>query len=705
MVQKGEVRERKLEHAIAAGRRWRDLCERRADTVRRLVEGGPEAADSPERVARYQAREAAKRLAFARAGVTEAMFRERRIGPTLDLDEIPPNEPARIAGIPVARIVELDDRGRAVQGFATGFLIGPNLLITNHHVFAAEYECQGCGVQFGHERTTGGVSAGVIFALDTRYFFHVDAQLDYAVVGVNPTSIEGGIALQDFSLHHLIAATGKILVGHAISIIQHPDGGIKKYGVRDNELLIAPTDADLFLQYTTDTLPGSSGSPAFNKDWEVVGLHHSGVPEIRDGTIMTIRGTPWTRDLPDSEIHWVANEGARVSRICQSLREAQVKTQHRPALAELVRSFRDDFASLAALQSQQEITGMDANTGAAPRGISITVHGTANFYFAGGTLRDQVAAQLPIALPAPAIEKKLLFDSHYDGRPGYNEDFLDINVPHPEITKSRLDEILLEDGKPHVLKYHHYSLVMNRRRKLAMWAAANVDYHKSKRRKTREEFGEDTWTADPRVANKHQIEDPELYEPALKFDRGHIIRRDDVAWGETAKEEVFANSDSFHWTNCTPQHEQFNRAVFQFHGLWGDLENHIQTQAKNVGLRMTIFAGPVLDNAKDIRHDFGTGEVKVPRRYWKIVIVVEKENNQQRLRAYGFILDQSQAIDEFGIEKFGLGKFTTFQFSLASIAKQAGLVLDKKLLGADAMGDAGEDDGGTPIESLSRVRM
>jgi V8-like Glu-specific endopeptidase len=32
------------------------------------------------------------------------------------------------------------------------------------------------------------------------------------------------------------------------------------------------------VQYTTDTLPGSSGSPVFNDNWEVVALHHAGGP-------------------------------------------------------------------------------------------------------------------------------------------------------------------------------------------------------------------------------------------------------------------------------------------------------------------------------------------------------------------------------------------------------------------------------------------
>ena len=43
------------------------------------------------------------------------------------------------------------------------------------------------------------------------------------------------------------------------------------------------------VQYLTDTLKGSSGSPVFNSDWEVVALHHSGggnkpgEPELPEG--------------------------------------------------------------------------------------------------------------------------------------------------------------------------------------------------------------------------------------------------------------------------------------------------------------------------------------------------------------------------------------------------------------------------------------
>jgi endonuclease G len=36
------------------------------------------------------------------------------------------------------------------------------------------------------------------------------------------------------------------------------------------------------LQYVADTMDGSSGSPVFNQNWEVVALHHSGAPHPPD---------------------------------------------------------------------------------------------------------------------------------------------------------------------------------------------------------------------------------------------------------------------------------------------------------------------------------------------------------------------------------------------------------------------------------------
>ena len=711
MPRASEIKQRQRERAIEAGSRWRAGQERRAVTLRRLRTGGPEAAESPGRVAKYLAREAAKTVAYAAAGVTTAAFVERRVGSTLDLDDAPPNDAARIAGVPVGRIVELDDRGGAGEGFATGFLISAGLLITNHHVFATASECAGCGVQFGYERVNGVLLAGAVFALDPRSFFLADAALDFAIVGVMPTGTTPGEALGSFKTLKLIPVTGKILVGQPISIIQYPDGGPKKYGVRNNDLLNAPADTDLFLQYTTDTLPGSSGSPAFNKDWEVVGLHHSGVPEVKDGQVMTNAGTPWQQGMPDADIHWVGNEGVRISCICARLRASSVAPEHKATLRGLLATFVDDLSGLPAVEShmeQSQTVGGTPLAGGGGGGVSVVVNGTANFYFGAASLHaaQPQQAAVVVAPKVDVVEKKLRFDPNYDNRPGYDPDFIGLTVPVPGISAGRMGDILKDNGKALVLDYHHYSLVMNKTRRLQMWSAVNVDYTPTKRRHERKDFGTDTWIADPRVAGKFQIEDQELYDPAKKFDRGHIVRRDDTAWGETEEEEILSNSDSFHWTNCTPQHEQFNRDQFGFHGLWGGLENQIQRQAKNVGQRMCILAGPILDDANDIDHDFGGGAVKVPRRFWKVLVVAENAGaHQAALRAYGFILDQSNAIEEFGLEKFSAGKFDVFQQSLDSVAAQTGVTFAKELTDADAMAGAPDEARRKVLESLADVRI
>ena len=713
MSQARRARARQLERLHDVGMRWQRLTARRETTVRLLRRGGPEAADSPQRVLMYHEREDAKQLAFARAGVTETYFQERKIGPTLDLDEFPPNDIARAAGVPVGRLVEVGDAGEVIEGFATGFLIAPGLLITNHHVFSDADECGGCGVQFGYElQADRHIAAGPVFALDPGRFFYTNAALDCTVVGVLSQAIGSDAALAAFGTHHLTPALGKILVGQTISIIQYPDGGPKKYGVRDNELLLPAQPSEVFLQYTTDTLPGSSGSPAFNKDWEVVALHHSGVPEVRNGRILTIRGTPWTKGMPDSDIHWIANEGVRVSKLCAALIDAQVEPRFHDVWADLIATFQEDFTMLPAMKTAAVAP---AATAADARSVSIVVNGSATFNFSPAAedsgaavmrLDATSAAPAPTVAPPGADEKKLVFDPDYKARPGYKDDFLPIRVSLPSVIKARAHELLKNGSAPLLLKYHHYSLVMNTTRRMQMWSAVNADYTPSKRRKTRKEFGDETWVADPRIAGALQIEDQDLYDPAKKFDRGHIVARDDTAWGDTAKEEIFANSDSYHWTNCTPQHEQFNRAVGDYHGLWGQLENHIRKEAKNVGYRMSLFAGPIFDAKHDIEHDFGGGPIAVPVRFWKVLIVTEEAASKKpRLRAYGFVLDQLPAIQKYGLEKFAAAEFKTYQVTLGEITKRTGVVFPKAVGAADAMAGAPDEASRILVDSLDKVRI
>ena len=55
------------------------------------------------------------------------------------------------------------------------------------------------------------------------------------------------------------------------NIIQHPAGGLKQIAIRENG--IKHFD-DEVIQYWTDTDHGSSGSPVFDDNWGILGLHY-----------------------------------------------------------------------------------------------------------------------------------------------------------------------------------------------------------------------------------------------------------------------------------------------------------------------------------------------------------------------------------------------------------------------------------------------
>jgi len=219
-------------------------------------------------------------------------------------------------------------------------------------------------------------------------------------------------------------------------------------------------------------------------------------------------------------------------------------------------------------------------------------------------------------------EKSLKFDENYKSREqyGYEAEFLeDWKIPAPTMGDEHEGSLLkTEQNELWIIPYYHFSLVMNRDRRLLAWAASNVDYSETARKhtKTRKEYGGENWRLDPRVALAApglQIEDADFYAPAKKIDRGHIVRREDSAWGATSKEAEFGNSDTYHWTNCTPQSEGFNQSAKS--GIWGKFEEHIQSQVNAAGGRMVVFAGPVL-NPEDPEHGYGEGTtIQVPMEF------------------------------------------------------------------------------------------
>jgi len=60
-----------------------------------------------------------------------------------------------------------------------------------------------------------------------------------------------------------------------VFVVGHPRTGELQFSLQDSTLLdVCPQER--LMHYRTPTDPGSSGSPVFNRDWEVVALHHAG---------------------------------------------------------------------------------------------------------------------------------------------------------------------------------------------------------------------------------------------------------------------------------------------------------------------------------------------------------------------------------------------------------------------------------------------
>lgn len=214
--------------------------------------------------------------------------------------------------------VRLFDNGRCV-GSGTGFMVSPRLLLTNHHVLEDAAMGRQARVVFNfQDDPESNALPPITFSLVPDAFFLTSQPLDFTLIAVGRSAAEGTVDLEEIGWCRLIETEGKVITGEYVTIVQHPNGQPKQIALRENQIIDV---LENFLHYHTDTAPGSSGSPLFNDQWEVVGLHHSGVPK-RDSQrrILTRDNTLWTATMGDEAIHWIANEGVRISRILKHVK-------------------------------------------------------------------------------------------------------------------------------------------------------------------------------------------------------------------------------------------------------------------------------------------------------------------------------------------------------------------------------------------------
>lgn len=206
--------------------------------------------------------------------------------------------------LPIAFLEIGVERARAVariqlgegQGTGTGFVLEGGLLVTNHHVLPNAQVAGVVRVEFNAQQTRAGLDATPeVYMLDPATGFATSKDDDWTAVRFagDPAATWGA----------LITSATPVKKNDYLNIVQHPGGGPKQIALYRNTAAFA--DARV-VQYLTDTLPGSSGSPCFNDKWEVVALHHSG---------------GWLRE-PGVKNSFFRNEGIQITVVLAGIRAA-----------------------------------------------------------------------------------------------------------------------------------------------------------------------------------------------------------------------------------------------------------------------------------------------------------------------------------------------------------------------------------------------
>jgi endonuclease G len=209
---------------------------------------------------------------------------------------------------------------------------------------------------------------------------------------------------------------------------------------------------------------------------------------------------------------------------------------------------------------------------------------------AGHSLERDV--YFPRTLPLKSIRNK----------PGYQPSFLKgaiVPMPVDSLEKSRRNQ---------TLTYDHFTVVLNESRRMALYAAYNID----RDRLLNIPRGPDRWILDPRVPTESQLS--ESFYRNNEWDKGHLVPRRAVAWG-TEEEATQAALSVFTYANTCPQYSKFNQ------GVWSDLEQHVLSGLHPESRKLSVFVGPVLADTDPVYRD-----ERIPRSYW---IVAFSENPKQ----------------------------------------------------------------------------
>ena len=600
-------------------------------------------------------------------------------------------------------------------GFATGFMVAENIMLTNWHVFQTKEDVADSEIQFNYELNILGDPADFVsFKFRNDIFYYSNKDLDYCFVAVNPLDLSGKTAIKDMGYIFLDPSLGKLGSEdeEALNIIHHPDGDYKQLSIREN-LFVKITPISIW--YKTDTAPGSSGSPVFNDQWQAVALHHMGVGRKNDegeyidkdgNVIPNINGR-----IDASKIVWDANEGIRISVI---LNDVFTSHPENPVLKSMQIKPANEGVSTEALYTPQ-ITkplnnlNMEPNNSVNTVSISfpaslVEKNGSINININQGVFDTAVKSNTgknvftsaTMLVPDADEVKKLEGATDFSGCKGYQSGFLanSLNIALPQ-PKSEIRKFIAKVSNTDslVLKYYNYSTIFHSVRMMPIISGINVDGDLGKRldKATRK----DIWLRDSRLSYDIQLSDS--YYSGSHFDRGHMSRREDADWGATP-EEAKRNADlTCMYTNACPQVPKINQSSKK--GLWGILEKVVlesgaEAEKRDIA-KISVFNGPIFKDDDPVFRG-----IQVPMDFYKIVLWL---TDTGKLKATAFKLSQQKSVSNIDFEELDIDQNTEFkeyQCSIASLEESTKIDFSG-ILSYDTFD--GSEDADKPINSALDV--
>ena len=603
------------------------------DALRRIAEGDLEGVSDPQRliaVAEVIARTDGSRPSFLIRNGTPDLTTSP-VGAWGDTLAYAEAELKRA----IASVGRIDVPGTPLGFMGTGFLVGPDLIVTNRHVLQAIATQTAPGkwdmfpdlaIDFGHEdrarehvgrrRLLRVVFAGskliVPNALD-------HSKLDLALIELEPVR---GATEDALPLTLMRTPSTGSEPGKSVCVVGYPGSpppfaypaplltrlfqstyGFKRLAPGS----IVPGEEGLpewTLCHDATTLGGNSGSVvlAFDSAGVAAGLHYGG-------------------HVSPNAVNW----GHKLDRVLGEPDDSQ------PA------AILQDVLRRYGVRIQQEGGSSEKSTcvvGRRTGGVSLKTMRTLGTY---RSAESALEASQNGTTPAEAFE----------GRQGYDPKFLG-GFPLPLPMPGGDVRSLRRGGTGGELKYEHFSVVMSASRKMPKITACNIDGSESRRLPRIE-----TWKFDGRLNTEDQWGNDLYIDNAV--DKGHMVRREDPVWGESST-ATRANVDTFHYTNSCPQMAVVNQQI------WLGLENYILNHTRDGEMRVSVFTGPYFSGS-----DMAYRGARIPKSFWKVVAFLLPDGSPS---ATAYRVSQEQELQDL---EFQFAGYSTFQISVKQVADATGI--------------------------------